>query len=175
MVHTHPTVLERLQAEVKEVLGEETNITKELLQKLEYTEQVLLETLRMHPPVPGIAKEVAPEGLDVGGYHVPGGTSLILPSSVLCRMPEYFDEPDTFNPDRFSPQNTQPSSFVFFPFGLGHRSCIGKHFALMEAKMILARLIQTYQVTLPSGYQLVRVQRTTMQPQDTVNCTIQLC
>ncbi|XP_064406489.1 cholesterol 24-hydroxylase-like [Halichondria panicea] len=107
MVHTHPTVLERLQAEVKEVLGEETNITKELLQKLEYTEQVLLETLRMHPPVPGIGKEVAPEGLDVGGYHVPGGTSLMLPLSVLCRMPEYFDEPDTFNPDRFSPENTQ--------------------------------------------------------------------
>ncbi len=61
----------------------------------------------MHPPVFGISKETPSEGLTVSGYHIPGGTQLVMPSAMLCRMPEYFDDPDTFNPDRFGPESTQ--------------------------------------------------------------------
>ena len=87
----------------------------------------------------------------------------------------------------------RPSSFVFFPFGIGHRSCIGKHFALvtkrlltlmsqclwyvslqMEAKMILARLTQTFTLSLPPDYELVKIQRATIQPKGTVPCTLKL-
>lgn len=168
----HPQVLERFEAEVGEVLGDKTYVNEQDLEKLQYTEQILKETLRMYGPVFGIAKSSAPGGITLNGYDIPGRTQLSLPTSLMCRLPEYFDDPDTFNPSRFDPDNKQPSSFVYFPFGLGHRACIGKHFALMEAKMAFARLFQVYKIELPDRYELVPVLRTTLQPKDDIPCKL---
>ena len=86
----------------------------------------------------------------------------------------------------------RPNSFVYFPFGLGHRACIGKHFAMvslhiyalahsrtyhyyyqMEAKMAFARLFQTYEIELPENYELVVALRATVQPKDDIPCKLQ--
>ncbi|XP_064405692.1 cholesterol 24-hydroxylase-like [Halichondria panicea] len=172
LIHQHPDVMCRLQAEVEEVLEGRTEVTNEDLEKLQYTEQVLLEVLRLYPPVTGVSKQAMEGGIQLGEYFISGGTFLFLQMSMMSRLPQYFDDPDSFNPARFNPENKQPSSFVYFPFSLGHRSCIGKQFALMEAKLILARLVQTFRFTLPPDYKLVVVQKTTLQPKDDVPCTV---
>eukprot|EP00731_Ephydatia_muelleri_P008156 Em0004g494a len=94
-------------------------------------------------------------------------------TAVACRMPQYFDDPDTFKPARFDPENKRPSPFVYFPFGVGHRACIGRHFAMMEAKLVLSRLLQTFHVALPSDYKICVVEHTTRQPYDNIMCTLQ--
>ncbi|XP_064388742.1 cholesterol 24-hydroxylase-like [Halichondria panicea] len=172
-LHLHPDILARVQMEVDDVLGTKAEVTGEDLERLQYTEQVLLETLRMHPPVGGITKELCTD-TTLGDITLPAGTMVFMGTILSSQMPEYFDDPDIFNPSRFDQENKQPSSFVYFPFGLGHRACIGKHFAMMEAKMILARLIQTFKLTLPENYKLVVVSRGTLQPKDDVPCKVEL-
>eukprot|EP00731_Ephydatia_muelleri_P008149 Em0004g487a len=138
LVHQHPEVLERLLAEIDEVLGSRTSVTAEDLEKLRYTEQTLV--------------------------------------GPMCQLPQYFDNPSTFNPSRFDPENKRPSPFVFYPFGVGHRACIGRHFAMvcdrMEAKLVLCRLLQTFRLTFPSDYKLSVMERTSRQPRDNMLCTL---
>ncbi|KAL5497025.1 hypothetical protein EMCRGX_G013418 [Ephydatia muelleri] len=169
----HPEVQERLVSEVDEVLGGKTSVSAEDLERLQYTEQVIEETLRMYPPLAGTVKEAPSEGVTLSQYYMPAGTPLFTITSVACRMPENFDDPDTFNPSRFDPENPKPSPFVYFPFGVGHRSCIGKHFAMIEAKIILARLFQTFKVSLPLGYKVEVMEKGTRQPKGDVPCTLQ--
>ncbi|KAL5496599.1 hypothetical protein EMCRGX_G012912 [Ephydatia muelleri] len=173
LVHQHPEVLERLLAEIDEVLGSRTSVTAEDLEKLKYTEQIIEETLRLYGPVGGQSKEAPEGGLTLSGYHIPEGTGIATMTAVACRMPQYFDDPDTFKPARFDPENKRPSPFVYFPFGVGHRACIGRHFAMMEAKLILSRLFQTFHMTLPSDYKICVVEHTTRQPYDNIMCTLQ--
>lgn len=166
-------VHERVQAEVDEVLGNKDRVDAADLEKLNYIEQVFKETLRLYGPLVAINKEAAAGGVVLNGYKIPGGTQIMLPSAVMCRKPEYFDDPYTFNPSRFDPKNKRPNSFVYFPFGVGHRSCIGKHFAMMEAKIAFSRLFQTYKIRLPDNYELVAVQRGTVQTKDDVHCYLE--
>ncbi|KAL5496578.1 hypothetical protein EMCRGX_G012887 [Ephydatia muelleri] len=173
LVHQHPEVLERLLAEIDEVLGSRTSVTAEDLEKLKYTEQIIEETLRLYGPVGGQSKEAPEGGLTLSGYHIPEGTGIATMTAVACRMPQYFDDPDTFKPARFDPENKRPSPFVYFPFGVGHRACIGRHFAMMEAKLVLSRLLQTFHVALPSDYKICVVEHTTRQPYDNIMCTLQ--
>ncbi|KAL5497028.1 hypothetical protein EMCRGX_G013421 [Ephydatia muelleri] len=154
-------------------LHPETSVSAEDLERLQYTEQVIEETLRMYPLLSGTLKEAPSEGVTLSQYYMPAGTPLFTITSVACRLPENFDDPDTFNPSRFDPENPKPSPFVYFPFGVGHRSCIGKHFAMIEAKIILARLFQTFKVSLPLGYKVEVMEKGTRQPKGDVPCTLQ--
>ncbi|KAL5463995.1 hypothetical protein EMCRGX_G032950 [Ephydatia muelleri] len=172
MVHQHPEVLERILLEVEEVLGGKVSVTAEDLDKLKFTEQVIDETLRIPGTISAVSKEAPIGGTTLSQYHIPAGTPMITPTAAMCRMPEYFEDPDSFNPSRFDPENKKPNPFIYFPFGVGHRSCIGRHFAMMEAKLILSRLVQTFQLTLPDGYKLEIVERTTRQPCDNIMCTL---
>ena len=80
LIHQHPEVLCRLQAEVEEVLGGRTEVTNEDLEKLQYTEQVLMETLRLYSPAPGVLKEAKKGGIQfpVGDHFVPEGGVLYV-------------------------------------------------------------------------------------------------
>lgn len=170
-VHQHPNILSRLKEEVKEVLGDKKVVTAEDLDKLTYTEQILTETLRVHQTVPCIMKVLHSEQTICGKCY-PSNTEFVMLSPLMSRMPEYFDEPDIFNPDRFNAENERPDSFVFFPFGSGHRVCIAKYLAMMEAKMLLSRLIQTYSLNLPEDYELTQIESSTLQPKGKVPCVL---
>eukprot|EP00731_Ephydatia_muelleri_P008176 Em0004g514a len=169
----YPEVLVRLLAEIDEVLGSRSSVTAEDLEKLRYTEQVIEETLRLHGPVGVTTRETPAEEVILSGYRVPGRTQLAAFTAAACRMPQHFDDPDMFKPARFDPENKRPSPFVYFPFGVGHRACIGRHFAMMEAKLVLSRLLQTFHVALPSDYKICVVEHTTRQPPDDIMCTLQ--
>ncbi|KAL5489556.1 hypothetical protein EMCRGX_G018662 [Ephydatia muelleri] len=150
LIHQHPKVLDHLLSEVEGVLGDRKEVTGDDLDKMKYTEQVIQEVLRLYPiGLPSLSKDSPKGGIVMSGYHIPEGTIIEFWTSAMCRNPEYFDNPDAFDPSRFDADKPKPGPFVYFPFSVGHRSCIGRHFAMIEAKVILARLLQTFKLTLP--------------------------
>jgi len=111
-----------------------------------YTERVLNESMRLYPPVYTLFREPK---LDVklGGYRIPEGSALMVSQWVVHRSERWYDNPDTFDPDRWAPQRrSERPRFAFFPFGGGPRHCIGKAFSLLEAKIILAEICSRYEL-----------------------------
>ncbi|ELK28076.1 Cholesterol 24-hydroxylase [Myotis davidii] len=127
-----PEILARLQAEVDEVIGSKRHLDYEDLGRLQYLSQVLKESLRLYPPAWGTFRLLEEETL-IDGVRVPGNTPLLFSTYVMGRMDTYFEDPLTFNPDRFGPKEPKPR-FTYFPFSLGPRSCIGQQFAQVGAR-----------------------------------------
>lgn len=137
LLSKHPDIAHKLQQESLEVLGGRAP-TFEDLPRLELTERVLQEAMRLYPPA-WCLERTAVEDDEVGGYTVPAGTTIAICPYVLHRNPSYWDNPEAFDPDRFLPERgAARSRFAYLPFGDGPRICIGKGFAMMEAKIVLA-------------------------------------
>ncbi|XP_065696025.1 cholesterol 24-hydroxylase [Patagioenas fasciata] len=166
----HPEILERLQAEVDDVLGAKRDIDYEDLGKLTYLSQVLKESLRLYPPVLGTVRWLEKEHV-INGVRIPGNTMLVLSTYIMGRMERYFKAPLTFNPDRFSKDAPKPY-YCYFPFSLGPRSCIGQVFAQMEAKVVMAKLLQRFEFQLVPGQSFKLVDAGTIRPLDGVMCKL---
>jgi cytochrome P450 len=110
--------------------------------RLPYTVQVLHEALRLCPPAPAIGR-LAMRDVVVDGFRVPAGTNTVVGCYALHRDPTLWDDPERFDPDRFSPARSQGRSrWQYLPFGAGPRSCVGDHFAMLEATLGLATLVR---------------------------------
>lgn len=158
----HPEVAARLAAEV-DALGTRS-LAFEDLPKLAYTETVVLESMRLCPPVYTIGRE-ALEPCTLGGYHVPAGTTLLMSQWVLHHDPRFWEEPDRFLPERWTEANEQRRPrFAYFPFGAGPRVCIGNHFALMETVLVLATIAAKYRFTLQAEQTIKPVPTFTLRP-----------
>jgi cytochrome P450 len=143
----HPAEMARVQAEVDTVLGCDTPTYKAVSQ-LKYLDQVVKETLRMYPPVHA-GMRIAAIDLEFQGYHIPAGTRLLYSVYLSHRQTEYWPQPERFMPDRFSPeQNRDRVAHTYVPFGGGPRNCIGAAFGLVETKVVLARLLQQFELDL---------------------------
>ena len=142
---------------------------------LQYLGQTLKEGLRLHPPVSGTTRVTTKEE-NLAGYHIPAGTSVNISWFILHRLSEAWPEPKKFDPDRFSPEAkspTQAQQFYFFPFSLGPRTCIGQTFAQFEARVLMARLLQEFELTLLPGQNKIKhEERLTLRPKGGVLCTI---
>uniref|UniRef100_A0A8C7Y371 Cholesterol 24-hydroxylase n=1 Tax=Oryzias sinensis TaxID=183150 RepID=A0A8C7Y371_9TELE len=145
----HPDILEKLQKEVEEVIGMKQEISYDDLGKLVYLSQVLKETLRLYSTAPGTSRELTEE-ITVDGIRIPAGTSVMFNSYVCGRMEKFFRDPLKFDPDRFHPDAPKPY-YCYYPFVLGPRSCLGQNFAQMEAKVVMAKLIQRFSWELVPG------------------------
>uniref|UniRef100_A0A8D0KQL2 Cytochrome P450 family 46 subfamily A member 1 n=1 Tax=Strix occidentalis caurina TaxID=311401 RepID=A0A8D0KQL2_STROC len=166
----HPEILERLQAEVDDVLGAKRDIGYEDLGKLTYLSQVLKESLRLYPPVPGTVRWMEKEHV-INGIRIPANTTLVFSTYIMGRMERYFKDPLTFNPDRFSRDAPKPY-YCYFPFSLGPRSCIGQVFAQMEAKVVMAKLLQRFEFQLVPGQSFKLLEAGTFRPLDGVMCKL---
>uniref|UniRef100_A0A8C5Q6N3 Cholesterol 24-hydroxylase n=1 Tax=Leptobrachium leishanense TaxID=445787 RepID=A0A8C5Q6N3_9ANUR len=166
----NPHILEKVQAEVDDVIGSKRDLDYEDLGKLKYLSQVLKETLRLYPTAPGTSRGLHEE-LVINGVRIPPKTTVMFNSYIMGRMEEYFEDPLTFNPDRFHPEAPKPN-FTYFPFSLGPRSCIGRVFAQMEAKVVMAKLIQRFNFTLVEGQSFKVLDLATLRPLDGVVCTV---
>jgi len=171
LVANHTQVWERLAAEVDEVTGGRPPSAGDLPQ-LTYCDMVLNETLRLYPAVAGLGRE-AVDDCELGGYPVAGGTSLFLSMWTLHRDPRYFEEPERFLPERWEDglENRIPR-FAFFPFSGGPRQCIGASFAMMEATLVLAAIVQRYRFTLVPGQTIEPWVIPTMRPKRGINMVI---
>uniref|UniRef100_A0A8D0GRG6 Cholesterol 24-hydroxylase n=1 Tax=Sphenodon punctatus TaxID=8508 RepID=A0A8D0GRG6_SPHPU len=165
-----PEILGKLQAEVDEVIGAKRDINYEDLGKLQYLSQVLKESLRLYPPAPGTVRWTGKEKI-IEGIKIPAGTTLIFSTYIMGRMDKYFKDPLTFNPDRFHKEKTKPY-FSYFPFSLGPRSCIGQTFAQIEAKVVMAKLLQRFEFQLVPGQSFKLQDTGTLRPLDGVVCRL---
>ncbi|CAH0389178.1 unnamed protein product [Bemisia tabaci] len=153
----HPDIQEKIYLEIKETKGQTLNdISYEDLKKLRYTEQVMNETLRKYP-VAGIMARICTEPFKIpdSDVVVEKGMRVFVPLFSIQRDPQYFPEPDRFDPERFSEENIQkivPGTYL--PFGDGPRSCIAMRLALLDVKTMLIKMVSNYTL-----YPCARTQR----------------
>ncbi|CAB3983422.1 cytochrome P450 4V2, partial [Paramuricea clavata] len=149
LVGHHPDVQSRLQKEVDnffESVPVDGNIKPDQLKDLNFLECVVKEALRLFPSVPLLVRDLTEE-CKFGPYHIPEGCSVLVAPMALHRNPEVWDDPDTFNPDRFlSETNVGRNPFAYVPFSAGPRNCIGQKFAMMEEKVVLASIIRHFHI-----------------------------
>ena len=140
----HPDVDARLAEEVL-ALGP---LGVGALPRLRYTEQVIKEAMRLYPPAWILARQ-ARKDVEIGGHVIPEKAYVVMSPWVVHRDARYFDEPHRFLPDRWDDdlENKLPRQ-AYFPFGGGARVCIGKAFAMMEATLALATIMQRFRVEL---------------------------
>lgn len=141
----HPAEMARAQAEVRAVLGD-TPPTYEALAQMPYLKQVLNESLRLYPPI-HLGSRVAAQNLEFDGYEIPAGMRILYSIYLTQRHPAYWENPDQFDPERFN-ADRRIEPYTFLPFGGGPRNCIGAAFAQVESKVVLARLLQRFDLTL---------------------------
>jgi cytochrome P450 len=140
----HPDIQDRVVAEVSDLGDRE--ITPDDVPHLGYTVQVIHEALRLCPPAAAVSR-VAVQDIAVGGYRVQAGDILTVGIYALHRDPSLWAEPLAFDPDRFSPANSKDRDrWQYLPFGAGPRSCIGDHFAMLEATLALATIIRRCEI-----------------------------
>lgn len=145
----NPETMEKLIAEVDQVLGRDFSYTPtyEDIGRLDYTQRVLKEALRLCPPVPMFPRYATRDAtLGNGRYDVKKGERIFVSLTTLHANPRFWGaDAAVFRPDRFGPEEEKlHHPHAFHPFGMGARSCIGFQFALVEAKMVLARFVQRF-------------------------------
>lgn len=146
-----PYVEARLYDEFRAVLGGRAPEAADCAQ-LKYTSMVVQESMRHHPPVWVIEREALADDV-VLGYRVPRGTIVSVAPYILHHHPAYWENPEGFDPERFTPEAVAARQrFAYLPFGGGPRICIGNAFAMMEAQIILAVLGQRFRVELAPGH-----------------------
>jgi cytochrome P450 len=162
-ISEHPWVEDRLHAELSAVLGGRAPAAADV-ERLVYTRQVLSEAMRLYPPAWVVGRE-AIEEFQAGPYRLPPGSVVLLSQWVMHRDARYYPLPDRFDPDRFSPeaQAARPR-YAYFPFGAGPRVCVGEPFAWMEGVLLLATLLQRWQMRLASGFRYSLQPSITLRP-----------
>lgn len=144
----HPDVQETLVTELHSTLGGRKILQAADLSQLRYTRKVIREALRLYPPNRSVGRE-ALNDCELGDYHVPAGTQLLMSQWVVQRDFRYFDSPEEFKPERWTAEFTgQLPKYAYFPFGGGPRVCIGQDFAIMEAMMVIATILRRFKLTL---------------------------
>jgi cytochrome P450 len=167
----HPEADARLADELDEVLRGRPPSAADV-PRLRYAEWVVKEAMRLYPPVPSIGREALADW-EVGGYRLPRGSQLALLQWVVHRDPRWFADPEAFRPERWDNDLARrlPRG-AYFPFGDGPRICIGNHFALMEAVLILAAVAQRYRLELAPGYTLDLLPSVTLRPKGGVRVVV---
>ncbi|QRK05343.1 cytochrome P450 [Archangium violaceum] len=163
LLSKHPEVYERLRKEVDEVLQGRAP-TYEDLASLPYVHQVVKEVMRIYPVAYFFGRE-ARRDVEIDGYQVPKGTFAAVCPYTLHRNPEYFPDPERFDPDRFAPeQESKLPKYAYLPFGAGVHACLGVHFFMIEAPLLLATLVQRVHIDVLPGQTVKPVVEVTLRP-----------
>jgi cytochrome P450 len=162
-----PEFAQRVHTEVDGVLGSRTPAFEDLFQ-LGLARNVLQETLRLHPPSYWIPRTAVKDD-EIDGYRIPAGSTVAVMTYLIHRHPDIWDNPLAVDPDRFLPKRSEGRhKMAWIPFGAGQRLCIGKEFALMEGQLIIARVLQRYNVEAVPGRVAQMHLSTTLRTKDGV-------
>ncbi|WP_370410484.1 cytochrome P450 [Streptomyces fradiae] len=141
----HPEHQARAHEELDRVLAGRTPGAADL-DALPYLTQVLKEAMRLFPAAPAIGRR-AVAATEIGGHTIPAGADVIVSSWVTHRHPRYWEDPERFDPDRFTPEaEAARPRYAYFPFGGGPRACIGQHFSMLESVIALAMILQDHEL-----------------------------
>ncbi|MEV6999099.1 cytochrome P450 [Streptomyces sp. NPDC093982] len=163
----HPTALRLVQREVDELWGDRADPepTYDEIGKLTYTRQVLNEALRLWPTAAAFSRHALEDTLLGGRIPLRAGQPVTVLAPMLHRQPVWGDNPELFDPSRFTPEaEAARSVHAFKPFGTGERACIGRQFALHEATMLLAMLVHRYRLHDHADYRLTVKETLTLKP-----------
>lgn len=147
----HPEVEKQLHEELDHVLqGQPPKLAE--LKQLPLTEQIVKEAMRLYPPIWNMSRQAIAD-VEIAGYMIPKGSEVTIVSYVMHHDPRWWDEAERFVPERFGPEKEkQIPKMAYLPFSTGPRVCLGNHFAMMEAQLILATMAGRYRLSLPNGY-----------------------
>ncbi|KAL2537644.1 Cytochrome [Forsythia ovata] len=148
----NPRVMAKAQAEIRQAFKGKKTINESDVQKLKYLKLIIKESLRMHPVVP-LLPRACREECEVNGYTIPLKAKVTVNIWALGRDPEYWDEPESFKPERFENSSVDflGNNFEYIPFGSGRRFCPGMNFALANIEYPLAQLLYHFNWKLPKG------------------------
>jgi cytochrome P450 len=163
LLSLHPHIEARVRSEIAAVTGGSA-VRCEHIEALRYTQQVIQEAMRLYPPVPLVVRE-ARRVLRLGTEVIGTGTLVYVPIYAVHRHEEFWNRPDVFDPDRFTPEAVKARDrYVYLPFGAGPRICIGMSFAQIEATAVLAVLLSSVRLRLRHGYVPEPKLRVTLRP-----------
>lgn len=171
LLSEHPAVRAELEAEVDGVLNGRLP-TMDDMPNLPYTTMVLEESMRLYPPAYAIARWGHEED-EVGGYYLPKNAVITTSPYVTHRHPEFWDDPEQFDPQRFTPERkAERPRYAYLPFGGGPRICIGNSFAMTEATLLLASIVQRYRLSLVPGTRVALEPLITLRPKGHLMMTL---
>jgi enediyne biosynthesis protein E7 len=150
LLSQHPTMWRRVSEEVTKVIGDRIPNQADV-KDLVWMRMAYEEALRLFPPIWLIPRRTIRKD-DLGGYEIPANSDVLVSPWVIHRHPDYWENPDVFNPERFSPEHVgKRPAYSYLPFGAGPRACIGTSFANTEALLVLAMITQKFRLELASG------------------------
>lgn len=168
----HPEVEQKLVDEISATLGERSPGLGDL-PNLTYNEQVVTEGMRLYPPVWSFTRE-AKNDCEIGGYKIPGGSQILISQWVMQRDPRYWEQPEAFKPERWTAEMKKAlPRYAYFPFGGGPRICIGNHFALMEAQLVLAAVMQKFHLEVAPNQTVAMQPSMSLRPREGIKMTLQ--
>ena len=159
----YPAAQRRLREEQAAALAGRAPEVGDLAQ-LPYGRMVLDEALRLYPPG-WLFSRYALADDELGGYHIPAGSVLAISPFVLHHLPQYWEQPEGFDPERFTPERSAGRhKFAYMPFLAGPRKCIGDGFALLEMQLVLPTILRRYRLSAVPGFPVRPVVRGTIRP-----------
>ena len=150
----NPEAEARLHAELDSVLDDGRAAGFEDLRRLQYTERVLCESMRLYPPTWRLVRR-ALHNFPLGDHYISAGSLVVLCQFTMHRDPRFFPRPESFDPERWTNEaRTARPSYSFFPFGGGPRRCLGEAFAMTEGVLLLATLARRWRLRLAQGHKV---------------------
>lgn len=172
LLSLHPDVRRKLAAELSQVLAGGRLPTFEDVARLEVTTRVLQESMRLYPPAWIVARRALRDDV-IGGYAIPAGSLVFISPYVTHRHPDYWENPEGFDPDRFAAGAlARLPRFAYFPFGGGPRQCIGMSFAMVEATLLLATLGRRVHLDLLPGQRVIPEPGVTLRPRGAIRMRV---
>ena len=163
LLSQNPEAADKMYAEVNEVLGTST-ATVDSYPRLKYTEMVFAESMRLYPPAWAMGRQ-STVPIELGPYRFPPDTHFFFSQYIMHRSAEYWPDPLAFQPERHTPEaKSDRPRFVYFPFGVGRRQCIGEGFAWMEGVLSLATIAQRWRLTFLPTYPVIPQAKITLRP-----------
>jgi cytochrome P450 len=158
-----PEIERRLRRDVQSGIGDRAPVAEDA-PKLKYASMVINESMRLFPPVWAFERQAVHDDV-VGGFRVPAKSMVAISPFLLHRNRAYWDNPEGFDPERFSPRGSEGRpKLAYLPFGGGPRQCIGMGFAMIEAQMLLARIVQRFRLELASSVRVDPEPVVTLRP-----------
>jgi cytochrome P450 len=169
----HPHAQQKAADEVRQVLAGKTPELADL-ERLPYTSMVLQEAMRLYPPVYALTREVA-KTVEVGGYRMAKGSMVQVPVYAVHRDERWFARPNEFDPERFQADlSTQRRRYVYMPFGVGPRSCVGAQMGYNQCLLVLATILARYRLRLaPNQGEPALATDIVLHPRDGLNMVLE--
>jgi cytochrome P450 len=171
LLSQHPEAEAKLHAELDAVLQGRPPAPEDA-KRLEFTERVLLESMRLYPPAYGFGRE-AVEDCEIAGYRIPAGATIHMFPWLVHRDARWYPDPERFDPDRWKGDAAKSlPAFAYLPFGGGPRRCIGNAFAMMEGVLLVAAIARRFTLRMVPGHPVEPFASITLRPKYGMKMTL---